>query len=240
VTLASDLERSRRTRVAIENLIANPELLGPILQPITRLSDGALVGHKATGRGSGDTEVADTLSLLDGAKSLGLVERLDWAFRCHTFTVALRTSGLGELHLTPEPETFGAACPPRLSAVWARGLRELDVVAELHEDAFADLAVLRRACDEMRGWGWRFAVADLADTADTADCAGVAPTLAWIKLAYVEVDLGQPGRIGQPAVRRWMAAGRAVGAQVLAVNVEPSAVANAKAAGADLARATTT
>jgi EAL domain-containing protein (putative c-di-GMP-specific phosphodiesterase class I) len=234
VTLASDLERSRRTRVAIENLIANPELLGPILQPITRLSDGALVGHKATGRGSGDTEVADTLSLLDGAKSLGLVERLDWAFRCHTFTVALRTSGLGELHLTPEPETFGAACPPRLSAVWARGLRELDVVAELHEDAFADLAVLRRACDEMRGWGWRFAVADLADTAE------VAPTLTWIEPAYVEVDLGQPGRIAQPAVRRWMDAGRAVGARVLAVNVEPSAVATAKAAGADLARATTT
>ena len=171
-----------------------PRAARPALQPITRLSDGALVGHKATGRGSGDADVADTLSLLDGAKTLGLVERLDWAFRCHAFSVALETPGIGELHLTPEPETFGSACPPRLSATWSRGLRALNVVAELHDDAFADLAVLRRACDQMRGWGWHFAAADLADD------PLVTPALEWVRPAYVEVDLSRPGRLDRAAV----------------------------------------
>ena len=231
MSLASELDRTRRIRSAIEDLIARPELLGPALQPITQVSDGHLVGHKATGRGNAGTSVADTLSLLEGARSLGLVERLDWAFRCHTLAVALDTPGIGELHLTPEPETFGSVCPPRLADAWNRGRRNLNVVAELHDDAFGDLTLLQRACEEMRGWGWRFAVADLAEV------PRVATTLEWIRPAYVEVDVARldPDRV-EP-VAAWLAAGKALGAKILAVNVGPSTPSSTLATlNADLVR----
>ena len=83
--LVDELDRTRRTRVLVEELIADPAQLGPDLQPVRRLTDDAVVGWKATGRGQPGTELADTLALLDEAVSLGLVERLDWAFRCHVF-----------------------------------------------------------------------------------------------------------------------------------------------------------
>ena len=212
-------------------MIADPALLGPDLQPIHRLADGALIGHKATGRGRAGTEVGDTLTLLEGAKTLGLVERLDWAFRCHSFDVALATLDVGELHLTPEPETFGSACPPRLAERWRRGRRELSIVAELHGDAFVDAAVLEAALAEMRGWGWRFAVADLAGD------AVVQARLASISPAYVEVDLADLRRAGTPEVARWLAAGRAAGAEILAVGVAgPAAQQVARELGAGYLR----
>lgn len=235
MTLASEMRTARQTRTAIEDLIADPGLLGPELQPIRRTADGVLIGHKATGRGKVGTEVGDTLSLLEGAKSLGLVERLDWAFRCHSFEVALATPALGELHLTPEPETFGSTCPPRLTGIWGRGRRELNIVAELHDDAFVDGNGLRAALDDMRRWGWRFAVADLADL------EGAVSALAWVLPAYVEVDLADVRRFEAPSVRQWIAAGRAVDASVLAVGVDSSiALAAARAGGADLVRGSAT
>ena len=59
-----------------------------------------MLGWKATGRGEHGTEVADTLSLLEKAATLGLVEGLDWVFRCLTVDVALDAGLPGELHLT--------------------------------------------------------------------------------------------------------------------------------------------
>ncbi len=215
MTLADQLDHTRRTRAAIEDLIADPSQLGPDFQPIVSLTGtGAVVGWKATGRGKAGSAVADTLSLLSGAQSLGLVERLDWAFRCHAFDVALRDGLAGQLHLTPEPETFGSPCPPRLAVAWGRGRRALQVVAELHEDALADLDVLRPAVDEMRGWGWRLAVAD--PSADRHDAAA----LDWLRPDYVQVDVSRPERLTDPAVRRWLAAAAGTGATTMAVGVD--------------------
>src|ERR1700735_3390562 len=81
MSLGHDVAETRRTRELIEHLLHEPRRLGPDYAPIHSLPDGALVGYKATGRGAQGTDIADTLSLLDGARSLGLVERLDWAFR---------------------------------------------------------------------------------------------------------------------------------------------------------------
>jgi EAL domain-containing protein (putative c-di-GMP-specific phosphodiesterase class I) len=218
VSLTEEMDRTRRTRTAIEALIADPAQLGPDFQPIVRLDESReVVGWKATGRGKEGTAVADTLSLLSGAQSLGLVERLDWAFRCHAFDVALAARISGELHLTPEPETFGSACPPRLAASWGRGRRELDVVAELHEDAFNDFEVLRRAVDEMRGWGFRFVVADLSGDRE------VATTFEWLRPEYVQVDVRILGALGAPAVRGWLTAAPEAGAQLMAIGVDTEA-----------------
>ena len=224
MTLTDEIERSRRARAAIEELIGDPAQLGPDFQPIRRLADpvlpgndvtpDTLVGYKATGRGKPGSEVADTLSLLQGAQSLGLVERLDWAFRCLAFDVALARGLRTELHLTPEPETFGSPCPPRLAASFGRGRRELEVVAELHDDAFADERALRSALDEMRAWGWRFAVADLSDRRAVHDA------LSWVAPAYVHVDVSAGPAAVTPAGRAWARAALDAGAELMAVGVD--------------------
>ena len=212
--LTADLERARATRVAIEELIADPSLLGPDFQPVRRLADNALVAQKATGRGKPGTEVGDTLSLLEGANSLGLAERLDWAWRCHTFDVAVESGMTVELHLTPEPATYGILCPPRLAVSFGRGRRELKVVAELHEDAFADVALLRRAVEEMRGWGWGLAVDDLSSDQD------VIAALSWLRPEYLQVNVAEPGHAASSATTAWLEAGRAVGATVMALGID--------------------
>jgi EAL domain-containing protein (putative c-di-GMP-specific phosphodiesterase class I) len=222
--LSAGLDRNRRVREQVEQLIAEPSRLGPDFSPIRRLdgptpSTGTVVGWKAVGRGAPGTEVADTLSLLEQASRLGLVERLDWAFRCHAFDVAMDSGLTGELHLTPEPETFGGACPPRLAVAWLRGRRALNVFAELHEDSFVDRERLRAAAEEMVGWGWHLVVADVSGTAAAATAESM---LGSLRPAYVQVDLGRPHR-DDLGSRRLLDAARDVGASVLAVGISTQA-----------------
>jgi EAL domain-containing protein (putative c-di-GMP-specific phosphodiesterase class I) len=234
--LAADLDRARRTREQVEALIATPSLLGPDFTPIRALdaaapSTGSILGWKATGRGSAGTEIADTLSLLASAASLGLVERLDWAFRCHAFDVAMDADIAGELHITPEPETFGSACPPRLAVAFLRGRRSLSVCAELHADAFADEGRLLAAAEEMRSWGWHLVYADVAEARGTA-----LRLLPQLRPAYVHLD-ARAARRGDGSARELAEAGREVGAAVLAVGIDSSAeLAAALDAGADYGR----
>jgi hypothetical protein len=196
--LTDALERTRHTRTLVEDLISHPEQLGPDFTPIRRIDDldtvltrAPLLGWKATGRGRPGTAVADTLALLDEARRLGLVERLDWSFRCHTFDLATQASLQGELHLTPEPETFGAPCPPRLAVSFLRGRRALAVCAELHEDSFVDERRLRVAVDQMREWGWQFVYADLGGTPAERSALEL---MEWIRPAYVQVNFASPHR----------------------------------------------
>ena len=219
--LAALLVRTRSTRALVEGLVADPTALGPdftairALDPADRPDAGAVVGWKATGRGTPGTAVADTLALLDEARRLGLVERLDWAFRCHTFRVAMRAGLTSELHLTPEPETFGTSCPPRLAVDVQRGRRSLDVCAELHDDAFAAPARLRAAVGSMRHeWGWRMVMTDVED--DLVPVATAA--LGWIQPAYVHFDLSRrrtPGPLQLAAIDH--------GAAMIAINLDSAA-----------------
>jgi EAL domain-containing protein (putative c-di-GMP-specific phosphodiesterase class I) len=212
--LTDELDKTRRTRAVLEDLISDPAQLGPDFQPIRRLSDNTVVGYKATGRGKPGTELADTLSLLAGAASLGLVERLDWAFRCLAFDQAV-AAGLHEtLHITPEPETFGSPCPPRLATSFATGRRRLHVAAEVHDDAFADQDRLRQAVEEMRAWGWQVVLSDVADLPDALRA------LDWLRPDVVQVDLAVPGRGSSPAVRRLLTAATDGGAEVMALGVD--------------------
>jgi EAL domain-containing protein (putative c-di-GMP-specific phosphodiesterase class I) len=232
MSLTNELEQTRRTRDLIEELLTDTTLLGPDFQPIHRLTDGALVGYKATGRGQSGTEIAHRLDLLASARSLGLVERLDWAFRCLAFDVALDCGMAGELHLTPEPETFGSPCPPRLAVSFGRGRRSLTVAAELHEDAFADLSRLRSAVEEMRAWGWKLVVCETA-----AGVGGAVDSLTWLRPEYVRVDLGATELAGSSAVRDLVDAARAQGAAVMAIGVDtPRARSEAEGLQADYAR----
>lgn len=213
-SLVEALDRSRRTRALVEELIADPSQLGPDFQPVRRLADDAVVGWKATGRGKPGTEVADTLALLDEAASLGLVERLDWAFRCLAFDRALEVHLAEPVHLTPEPQTYLGACPPRLAVSWGRGRRELAVFAEVHDDGLADLGLLERAVAEMRGWGWRVVLADVADEPDALRAVEL------LRPEVVQVDLSQAGHGDSPAVHRFLDTALDRGAEVMALGVD--------------------
>ncbi|HET7902562.1 MAG TPA: hypothetical protein VFL59_15375 [Candidatus Nanopelagicales bacterium] len=238
--LSADLDRTRRTRSQVEALIADPSLLGPDFAPIRRLDAAApglapLLGWKATGRGAPGSGISDTLTLLEQAQSLGLVERLDWAFRAHTFDVAIEAGLVGELHLTPEPETFGAPCPPRLAVSVLRGRRALTVCAELHADGFADEARLLAAADEMTGWGWHLVYADVVGTPAQEVAGRLADRL---RPAYVQVDLAA-GRAADPRTAAWLGTAREAGASVLALGIDTqAALETAIALGADYGRGT--
>lgn len=231
VTLTDELGQTRRTRALVEELIADPAQLGPDFQPIRRLDDDSLVGWKATGRGLPGTDLADTLALLAGAASLGLVERLDWAFRCLAFDRAVDAGVDVPLHITPEPETFISACPPRLAVSFGRGRRALSVSAEIHDDAFVDVARLHAAVEEFREWGWAIVLADVSDL------AAATQSMDWLSPDVVQVDLGVPDHLRSPGVRRMVATAAECGAEVMALGVDsPKRRSEAVELGATLGR----
>jgi EAL domain-containing protein (putative c-di-GMP-specific phosphodiesterase class I) len=231
--LSAEVERTHRTRDLVEQLINDPRRLGPDYEPIVTLADESLVAVKSTGRGTPGTDLADTLTLLDGARSLGLVERLDWAFRALTFDDMAARPDL-ELHITPEPETFGTSCPPRFSGSVARGRRELSIAAELLADSVEPRVALDHGLHEIREWGWRVVLADVGD--DETAVKGAAA----VRPDVVQIDLRLPDRRPSelPAgVRRLLSMAKDIGAQVMALGVDGHAARSAAIElGCELAR----
>ena len=232
MSLTESMGRMRDSRALIEQLIDDPSRLGPDWQPIRNLADSTVVGYKATG--AAHAELGDTLALLAEAKGLGLVERLDWAFRAWAFQVALDAGLKAQVWLTPEPEAYGTACPPRLIGSFGRGRRELSVVAEVPADAFEDRGKLLDAMAEYRGWGWKIAARDPGDLPDVAD------RLDELRPDIVLVDLSLPGRSAvAPAagVRRMVEWASANGATISALGVDtPARRTDAEGLGVTLAR----
>ena len=214
MTLLDSTEKLRRDRSLIEELIEDPSRLGPDFQPIVRFSDGTARGHKATGRGARGSDIESTLALLESAKSTGLVERLDWAFRCLAMDRYADATPHGELHLTPEPETFGSLCPPRLASAFARGNRDLRVAAELHEDGLRHPR-LDAALREWRTYGWRIVVSDVSHILD----ALLLRQLEHIHPDVVQVDVSRATAAGAHTAQllEWASAN---GAEVHAVGVD--------------------
>ncbi|HVF19180.1 MAG TPA: EAL domain-containing protein [Mycobacteriales bacterium] len=217
MSLSDSMDTMRANRALIEALIEHPERLGPDFQPIRILADDTLVGYKATGRGQEGTELGSTLALLESAQGLGLVERLDWAFRCLAFDAVLDKGVDVELFITPEPETYGGVCPPRLAASFGRGKRGVKVAAEVPSHAFADPAAMLAGVEEYRGWGWRV-VAD-----DVADVPGAVEVLDRLRPDVVKLDLALPGRNAATpgdGVRRMLDWAQGAGATVMALSVD--------------------
>jgi len=218
MTLLDTTEKMRRDRGLIEALIDDPSRLGPDYQPIKSLTDDSLVGYKATGRGQSGTDLDSTLALLTSAQAAGLMERLDWAFRCLAFDVAIDRGVTAEIHLTPEPETFGSFCPPRLATAFGRGRRTLSVAAEVHDYGFSHPG-LEAAISEWRGWGWRVVLADIAHLFD----ASTMGRLELLRPDAVQVDLSKPGRESDPAVKEILGWARGAGVEVHALGVDSDA-----------------
>ncbi|HUR15484.1 MAG TPA: EAL domain-containing protein [Mycobacteriales bacterium] len=214
MNLLDSTEKSRRDRGVIEALIEDPSRLGPDYQPIRDLADGTVLGFKATGRGQSGTDLDNTLALLQSAQSSGLVERLDWAFRCLAFDQCVDTGVRVEVHLTPEPETFGSPCPPRLATSFGRGRRELHVAAEVHDYGLTHPR-LDSAVAEWRAWGWRVVLADVSHVLD----ASLLHRLDALRPDVVQVDVSKPSA-GGSQVRQLLDWAATHGAHVHATGVD--------------------
>ncbi|MFN2626094.1 MAG: EAL domain-containing protein [Mycobacteriales bacterium] len=215
MSLSRSVDQLRRDRVIIEEMINKPETLGVEFQPIKSLGDSTVTAYKATAKGP-DATMSNALELLQSAQAAGLVERLDWQFRAHAFDLAVQAQLKLPLFITPEPETYGSMCPPRLITSFGRGRRELKVVAEVPAAAFADSTALRRGIDEIRGYGWQVVADDVADT------SGGPGLVEEIRPEYVKLDMSLAGRTATPAgnVRTLLDAAQRVGATLMAINVD--------------------
>ena len=232
MTLLDTTEKMRRDRVLIEALIDDPSRLGPDFQPLKNLADDTVVGYKATGRGQTGTELDSTLALLHSAQACGLMERLDWAFRCLAFDVCVDRGITAEVHLTPEPETFGSFCPPRLATAFGRGRRTLKVAAEIHDYGFEHPG-LDAAVAEWRAWGWKVIVADVAQMVDGAFLR----RLELLRPDAVQVDLTLPARESDPKVAELLGWAKGAGVEIHALGVDTeSRRAQAVALGAVVGR----
>lgn len=233
MALPTDVAQTYRTRDLIEALIADPRQLGPDYQPIHSLANNSLVGFKATGRGAEGTDLADTLSLLDGARSLGLVERLDWAFRALAVEDLLPMPHY-ELHLTPEPETFGTLCPPRFAGVMSRGRAGLRVAAEIHPESFEPGVALHAGIAEIREAGQKVIVTGLVASPElVARAAEIRPDVVQIDLRHAVGAVSDEDH----RVRQACDLAHEVGAAVMAIGVDtPTLREHALALGATLAR----
>jgi EAL domain-containing protein (putative c-di-GMP-specific phosphodiesterase class I) len=217
MTLLDTTEKMRRDRVLIEALIDDPSGLGPDFQPLKDLRDDSVVAYKATGRGQTGTDLDSTLALLSSAQTGGLMERLDWAFRCLAFDVALDAGLTSELHLTPEPETFGSPCPPRLATAFGRGRRSLSIGAEVHDYGFEHPG-LDGAVAEWRGWGWKVVAVDVSPLVD----ASFLRRLDLLRPDVVQVDLALR-RAGDPQLSELLEWGLSAGAEIHATGVDTEA-----------------
>src|SRR5581483_7266526 len=115
------------------------------------------------------------------------------------------------------PETFGTPCAPRFAAVMARANRELRIAAEFYGEVFEPGVALQAGLEEIRGWGWRGVLADVADEPEAlARAASLAPDV-------VQVDFRLPGRLdaAPPAgVRRLLELAAEHQAPVMALGVD--------------------
>lgn len=215
MTLSDTTDRIRRDRELLEQLIDDPTPLGPDFAPVRSLTDETLIAYKATGRGQIGTELNSTLALLSSAQSSGLVERLDWSFRCLAFDVATEAGLDVELHLTPEPETFLSMCPPRLTTSFGRGRRLHKIGCEVHAAGFAEDS-LESAANEWRGWGWKIIVADVSELVDPAFLR----RLSQLQPDVVQVDLGKPRRESDLGVAQLLAWATESGVAIHALGVD--------------------
>ncbi len=221
MTLLDATEKLRRDRSLIEALIEDPSRLGPDFQPVKRLADDDIVGWKATGSGQAGTELDSTLALLHSAQAIGLVERLDWAFRVLALDV-FQSGGLtAQMYITPEPETYSSPCPPRLAAAFARGRRAVQVAAEVPAESIMNSDALAEAVLEFRGWGWRIVAGDLAD--EVARDPKALDRLDRLRPEVLKIELGRPGRsaVGTaPGVREVLRWAADAGVEVMAIGVD--------------------
>ena len=115
-SLVTALDRTRRTRALVEELIADPAQLGPDFQPVRRLgrrrASSAGRPPAAAGRApSWPTRSPCWARPPPSAWSSGWTGRsAAWSSTGRCWPASRET-----VHLTPEPQTYLSACPPRLA-----------------------------------------------------------------------------------------------------------------------------
>lgn len=231
-SLTSSLDQMRTDRALLDRMIED-QSLGAEFQPVVDLANGSVVAYKAIARGPAGSIVERPAGLLTHALASGLVDRLDWMFRCAAFDAFAAAAAPGRaMFVLPEPETYGSPCPPRLAASFGRARRGLPVVIDVAPRAFDTPHRLLDMAAEVRGYGWKIAVEDCADH---PEALRLLPELA---PDMVKVDLALPGRITRTsAVEALLAYAEGAFATIVAESVDTSDRRTAALAmGAELAR----
>jgi EAL domain-containing protein (putative c-di-GMP-specific phosphodiesterase class I) len=190
MSLTSSLDAMRSDRALLDRMVEDNSL-GAEFQPVVDLASGSIAGYKAIARGPAGSPVANPSGLLSSALATGLVDRLDWMFRCRAFDDFAEAALPKErmVFVLPEPETYRSPCPPRLATSFGRARRELNVVVDVPARAMRDPRALIEASVEWRGYGWKVAVEDCADE------GGAVGVLRDLRPDIVKLDLSLPGRM---------------------------------------------
>lgn len=194
------VDEMQRNRALVEGLIDSPARQDVMFQPIADIASGEVVAYRSRilGRQGSDFNTAAVLAACEGT---GLLERLDWSYRVHVLDSVLQRGLKLPVHMTPEPITYGALCPPRLAATFGRARRELSLGSEIPTAAFSDVPMLLRGIDEQREWGWRIVCDDIGDSAEAV------AELDRVRPDWIRVDFDLPGRNTAslaPGVRRML------------------------------------
>lgn len=148
-----------------------------LFQPIVRLSDRQVVGYESLGRGRHEQLPDNPGLLLELAGRCGLAADLSEMLREQTLAEAARLPSGSLLFLNLHPaEMRGSGLLRSLGDIPAAVRAARPLVLEVHEDAVADVPVMRRLRDGLRELDIRLAYDDFgAGQARLAELAAVPP-----------------------------------------------------------------
>jgi diguanylate cyclase (GGDEF)-like protein/PAS domain S-box-containing protein len=220
----------------LDRILASPETLTIVYQPIVDLDSGETLAYEALARGPEGSPLHRPDRMFAAAATAGRTVELDWACRIAAVRGALE-AGLGRdasLFINCEPVSLGTPCPPEHAALWERASAELDLVGEITERAVtARPAELITTLAAARAAGAGIALDDLgADIRSLALLPLIEPDVIKLDLRLVQ---DRPST-DQAAIVSGVAAERErTGAQILAEGIETDAhVAVARTLGATL------
>jgi EAL domain-containing protein (putative c-di-GMP-specific phosphodiesterase class I) len=145
-------------------LLAEPQALSPVLQPVIDLESRAVAGYEALARVRSGYPQLTPDQMFRWARRNGRTNELDWLCRCAAFRLAIEQQVAPPMPLlvNAEPAALDSGAPAALVADLQRARRQLRIVVELTERELADNpGQLFRVVDSMRALGWEIAVDDV-------------------------------------------------------------------------------
>lgn len=205
----------------LDALLAEPEQLRCVYQPVVDLRSGEVVAFEALARGPEGSPLERPDALFGAARRSGRLTELDWRCRATAVAGALagRIAGSVGLFLNVEPETLGSDVAGYADALLERAGGDLDIVVEFTERALADRpAELQQAVGWCRRRGFGVAVDDVgAEPASLALMPFLEPDVIKLDLRLVQQ---QPDVEIATVLQAVQAQAERSGATVLAEGIE--------------------
>ena len=218
---ARDGRTADREGLLLAGLLAAPDRLRVVFQPVVELDTREVVGHEALLRGPAGHPLERPDLLFATAARHGRTVELDQRARAAALRAALDADlpSSTALFLNAEPAALAVAPPAEVVDLLGRAAHHLQVVLEITERAVARTpAELLRAVGAVRALGAAIAVDDLgADSASLAMMPFLRPEVVKLDLRLVQQ---RPDHAVAEIVHAVNAYAEATGATVLAEGIE--------------------